>query len=525
MSGTHSRPRASLPGVALMLPIGPSRETILRVESEYRHIFARLSRRGCGEKLEVQPPLELMMPSELGTLLDAHPGVCIVHLCGSNTSLSPLLDEEIVAGFAMLDEVAQLDCVVLDVHHSSAQAEQIAQHVQWVVAMPTGTADTVVTAFAGHFYVALALGDSIDDAFETGLAGTKLAFVAQGRMPKLYQRKRAKPRARVPSPYLPAPDAPLMRAAAPSSGSQVAVSAPATRSRPHPAHAPEHHTPSTPLPLPPIPISEEESKLLLELIEEHAGIRLAINSDRFLLRLSSRLRDLGLDSYHDYYHYLYYNEKGPEEMEELIERITTHETYFFREQYQLDALSEQILPALAKRLEKDRRLRIWSAGCSTGEEVYTLAILLLESKLFTHWDISLLGTDISQRVIETARAGFYGENSFRTISARHRELYFTDAEGRAVVRQDLREMCRFETLNLMETEHFAELGTLDIILCRNVLIYLSPETRQRAVSAFYQQLRSGGYMLLGHSESLLGLKTRFDLAQMRKSLVYRKPGW
>lgn len=271
-------------------------------------------------------------------------------------------------------------------------------------------------------------------------------------------------------------------------------------------------------------MTDDETRLLVEAIQEHCGVTLSINSGFFLeRRLGPRLEALGLASYLDYYQYLRYDPAGPREMEELIERITTHETYFFREQYQLEALSEEILPKLAERLERQRRIQVWSAGCSTGEEVYTIAMLLLESGLFKGWNIRVMGSDISRKVLATARAAVYGENSFRTTSALLRRKYFVEANGRWTVRDDVRSMCSFGQLNLVSTERFRVLGPQDVIFCRNVLMYLSQEARHRVVEAFYDRLTPGGFLLLGHSESLLNVTTRFDLAHLQKDLVYRKP--
>ena len=271
-------------------------------------------------------------------------------------------------------------------------------------------------------------------------------------------------------------------------------------------------------------MNDDETRLLVEAIQEHCGVTLSINSGFFLeRRLSPRLEALGLSSYLDYYQYLRYDPAGPREMEELIERITTHETYFFREQYQLEAFSEEILPKLAERLDRQRRIQVWSAGCSTGEEVYTIAMLLLESGLFKGWNIRVMGSDISRKVLATARAAVYGENSFRTTSALLRRKYFVEANGRWTVRDDVRSMCSFGQLNLVSTERFRVLGPQDVIFCRNVLMYLSQEARHRVVEAFYDRLTPGGFLLLGHSESLLNVTTRFDLAHLQKDLVYRKP--
>jgi chemotaxis protein methyltransferase CheR len=271
-------------------------------------------------------------------------------------------------------------------------------------------------------------------------------------------------------------------------------------------------------------LTEEESRLIQEVVLEHCGLSHGLDSSFFLeRRVAPRLEALGLGSYREYYHFLRYDPGGADELEELIERITTHETYLFREQYQLDAFREEILPELYDRLRKRKRLLVWSAGCSTGEEVYTLAILLLEDGRFRDWSVRIMGSDISRIVISHARQAYYGPSSFRTTPPELQKRYFQEQMGRFRLRDDVRAMCSFGQLNLLQTERFRLLGACDAIFCRNVLMYLSAASRARVVDAFYDTLAPGGYLLLGHSESLLNVSTRFDLAHLEKDLVYRRP--
>lgn len=273
-----------------------------------------------------------------------------------------------------------------------------------------------------------------------------------------------------------------------------------------------------------IAITPEEARLLQEVIQEHCGVCYGIDSGFFLQRrLGPRLESLGLSSFRDYYHYLRYDPAGPDELEELVERITTHETYFFREQYQLDAFSGEILPELYGRLRNRKRLSVWSAGCSTGEEVYTIAMLILEDGRFRDWNTRVVGSDISRKVLAQARAAFYGPLSFRTTDEIMQRRYFSEHQGKFRLRDDVRNLCSFGQLNLVSTERYRVLGSIDVIFCRNVLMYLSAEARHQVVEAFYDLLTPGGWLLLGHSESLLNVTTRFDLAHLDKDLVYRKP--
>jgi chemotaxis protein methyltransferase CheR len=273
-----------------------------------------------------------------------------------------------------------------------------------------------------------------------------------------------------------------------------------------------------------ISTSPEEMRLLQEIIADHCGISQGLDSTVFLeRRLGPRLEALGLTSYREYYQYLRYDPGGPREMEELIERITTHETYLFREQYQLDAFSEELIPEIHERLRLRRRLAIWSAGCSTGEEVYTLAILLKEDGRFEGWSVRVAGSDISRKVVVQARRGTYGMSSFRTTSPHLRRKYFHETNGKYRIRDDVRSLCSFGQLNLLDIDRYKVLGRYDLIFCRNVLMYLSSDARQRVIDAFYDTLMPGGYLLLGHSESLLNLTTLFDLVHLSKDLVYQRP--
>ncbi|MBZ5713074.1 CheR family methyltransferase [Nannocystis pusilla] len=269
-------------------------------------------------------------------------------------------------------------------------------------------------------------------------------------------------------------------------------------------------------------ITPEESRLLAELILDYCGVLLGGDAG-FLLerRLASRLDHLSLGSYLEYYHYLSYDLGGPAELLECIERVTTHETYLFREQFQLDAFQREILPVLLGRRGAGAPV-VWSAGCSTGEEAYTIAALLTET---ARPGSRVIGSDISVRGVRAAEAGIYGPSSFRTTPEDRRERYFEPLPGgqwRAI--EPLRRMCTFVHLNLLDTARYRELGAIDTIFCRNVLMYLSNQARRRVVEGFYDALVPGGYLLLGHSESLISVPGRFDLVNLSNDLVYRKPG-
>jgi chemotaxis protein methyltransferase CheR len=267
-----------------------------------------------------------------------------------------------------------------------------------------------------------------------------------------------------------------------------------------------------------------EFRLLRDLIYDYCGIYFQDDAG-FLIqrRLAPRLEATGCRSFAEYYEILRYHNKRPEELEEIAQRITTNETYFFREGYQLDALRHEILPEAHAQRRRGRRLMIWSAGCATGEEAYTLAILVLESGLFRDWEVRIFGNDISRRVLQIARKAVYGHHSFRQTEERYLRRYFRDVDGRHQVKDEVKSLVTFGQLNLMDAESLALVGEVDIVLCRNVLIYFDVAARRRAIDSFHRRLVPGGYLLLGHSESLLNLSTAFELVHLQHDMVYRKP--
>ncbi len=274
----------------------------------------------------------------------------------------------------------------------------------------------------------------------------------------------------------------------------------------------------------PVPMTLEEFRLLRDLIHEHCGIFFP-DDNKYLLhrRLGPRLEARAARTFLDYYRFLRYDSGRKAELEEIIERVTTNETYFFRESVQLDTLKGEILPRLHRAQPRGRRLTIWSAGCATGEEVYTIAILLLESGLFAGWDVRVFGNDISRRVLAVARRGLYGKSSFRQTDERTLRRWFSEVDGKWQVRDEVKALTAFGHLNLLDEDMLSIVGDCDVILCRNVLIYFDQPARRRVVSTFHRKLLKGGYLLLGHSESLLNLSTAFELVHFPRDMVYRKP--
>ncbi|HEX9287956.1 MAG TPA: protein-glutamate O-methyltransferase CheR [Anaeromyxobacteraceae bacterium] len=272
-------------------------------------------------------------------------------------------------------------------------------------------------------------------------------------------------------------------------------------------------------------MTDTEYRLLRELIYHHCGLSFG-EEMRYLVerRLGPRLQYHGLADFTAYHRFLRYDLGRRAELETAVEVLTTNETYFYREPHQLRAFSEEILPEVARENTGARRLRIWSAGCSTGEEVYTIAILLARSGLFHGWDLDVFGSDIARRVLAVARAGAYGPHAFRTPEAEAIRPWFRADAGKWHVRDDIRRLASFGHLNLLDERMMTLVGSVDVVFCRNVMIYFDLAARKRVVRTFRDKLRDGGYLLLGHAESLLNVTTDFELVHLRNDLVYRKPG-
>lgn len=271
-------------------------------------------------------------------------------------------------------------------------------------------------------------------------------------------------------------------------------------------------------------LKPEEFRLLRDLLAQRTGLSFAADARASIeRRLRERLAIVGVPTFGEYYQYLRFNPRASAEWEEAIDLLTTNETYFFREDYQLRSFSTEVLPMLHEQAKARRRLALWSAGCSTGEEAYTIAMLVLQSGLFEGWEVKIFGSDISKRCIATARRAVYGPSSFRSTPPEAKRAYFVErADGLHVVER-VKSLCQFGQMNLLDSERTRLLGRIDAIFCRNVLIYFDPHARRRTIEMFHERLYQGGVLLLGHSESLLNVTTAFELLHLREDLVYRKP--
>jgi chemotaxis protein methyltransferase CheR len=270
-------------------------------------------------------------------------------------------------------------------------------------------------------------------------------------------------------------------------------------------------------------MQDGEYRMFAELIRKHCGLHFG-EETRFLLerRIERRMRERGVSSI-SAYHYELRSSQGGGELAQLIDEVTTNETYFFRERRQLRALVEEILPEAMLRNGRRGPLSIWCAGCASGEEPYSIVILARESGMDPASDLRVYASDISRRMLQRARQGTYRENSFRETEPALRESYFEEKDEHWKICDEVKKHVDFIHLNLMDRSKVALLGTMDVILCRNVLIYFDVDSKRRVIETFEEKLRPGGHLLLGHSESLINLSTSLELRHLRNDLVYRRP--
>jgi chemotaxis protein methyltransferase CheR len=261
---------------------------------------------------------------------------------------------------------------------------------------------------------------------------------------------------------------------------------------------------------------------LRRVIHEHSGIWLADAKLVFLqVRLADRLRDASISTPREYYHFIKYDPRGADEILHLVDAITINETWFFREMGPLEAWREAVLERL---VESGARLRVWCAGCSNGAEPYTIAMMLGDSLSPTLLSrLEIIATDISQRSLETARAGVYDAHSLRHTEDRWKQKYFEPlGDGRLSIRSELRQYVHFGWSNLTDPHLAARIGPVDLVTCRNVIIYFDERSRQAALANLHAALKNGGYLILGHAESLALVNSPFEVVSISGTVLYRR---
>jgi chemotaxis protein methyltransferase CheR len=243
---------------------------------------------------------------------------------------------------------------------------------------------------------------------------------------------------------------------------------------------------------------------------------------------SRRMKQLNARTPREYWDFLTAQPGRDGELRHLLNEITIGETSLFRSQPQLDALRKVILPEIAAEKTKQitKRLRIWSAGCSTGEESYTLAMSMLEEseRLLKGWTVEVLATDLNDRSVETAKAGIYGDYALRNTTDYFKRKYFTTVDEKKLqVRPEVKKLINFSRLNLQDDSRMLFMKGMDLIFCCNVLIYFDGASKSKVINHFFTNLNFGGYFFLGTSESLMKLNEQFHLVHFPGTIAYWKP--
>lgn len=254
-------------------------------------------------------------------------------------------------------------------------------------------------------------------------------------------------------------------------------------------------------------------------VYDYCGLNYLNNLSSLELKISKRLTQLNLQSLWSYIRVL---EEDKSEWDHLIQLLTINETYFYREDKQLLVYQNTILPRLKD--SNANKIKVWSAGCSTGEEPYSLAILTKESNVNESKRVEIVGTDIDKKVLNIAKHGVYNKNSlsFRRIPQNWLQKYFVETETDYVLKDDIKEMVSFRYLNLLDEKENCEKEVYDIIFCRNVLIYFDEETIKKVVTTFYKALKKGGYLFLGHAETISKFDIGFETINEDGTFYYRK---
>jgi len=287
-------------------------------------------------------------------------------------------------------------------------------------------------------------------------------------------------------------------------------------------------------------LTESELKLLQALVYQECGMHFDERRTHFLQdRLQRRLKECQLDSFYSYYRLLI-SKEGKRELARLLENLTVNETSFFRNKAQLELFHKHILEVLIhrKQQQRDYSLRIWSAGCSTGQEAYTLAMLVIDALSYYYlrnplpvdlplpkplvpppWRVEVLASDISYSVLRAGQEGTYGENQMSMVDYGYRLRYFDKVAERYAIKKPLKEMVHFDFHNL-KTEYLPQRN--DVIFCRNVMMYFDEPEQKRLIEKFYRCLNAGGYLFVGHAESLLGLTKKFQMVHKDSGTAYQR---
>jgi chemotaxis protein methyltransferase CheR len=274
----------------------------------------------------------------------------------------------------------------------------------------------------------------------------------------------------------------------------------------------------------PATISLGDFQKFQEFFYRKTGIQFDLSKRYFVdKRLLERMAETGFDSFRSYFTMLRFQASG-EELQRLTNCMTVNETYFFREDYQFECMVHSMLPELTRRRAKGLPIRIWSIPSSSGEEAYSIAIYLLEFwPGLADWDVEIISSDIDTEILAQARRGLYSPRSVQHLPARLLSRYFTRNRESYQIKDELREAVEFTRVNLSEPGDTRPYRDFDLIFCRNLLIYFDEVSRKAAAETFFDALRPGGYLCLGHSESMSRISPIYKIHKFPEAIVYQKP--
>ncbi len=271
-------------------------------------------------------------------------------------------------------------------------------------------------------------------------------------------------------------------------------------------------------------LSDELYGKYIKLIYKKTGLHYEYNKKYFVeKRIIQHAELLQLNSLNEYYMYLKFGTE-PSEFHQLINDLTVNETYFFRDFPQLRNFAEDVLPLVEKRKTDRKKIKIWCAACSTGEEAYTLSIILQEMlDEPAKWDVQIFASDINSEVLQSAKAGIYDSRAIKDVPLTYLEKYFRKRQDKYHINHDIKQSVSFLQINLMDARARSSISGCDFIFCRNCLIYFDDISRKSVVMSFYESLNPGGFLFLGHSESVGRITSSFRAKKIGDTVVYSRP--
>ncbi len=271
-------------------------------------------------------------------------------------------------------------------------------------------------------------------------------------------------------------------------------------------------------------LSDELFNKFIKMIYKKTGIFYEYNKKYFVQkRIEKRAEILEVDNLNEYYILLKFAEDNSE-FDQLINDLTVNETYFFRDFPQLRNFAEDVLPLFEKENQNRKKIKIWCAACSTGEEPYTLSIILQEMlDKYEEWEVQILASDINTEVLQYAKIGLYEKRSVKDVPIEYLEKYFTVRHDKHLINLNVRKPITFKRINLFDEKDMSNINGCDFIFCRNCLIYFDDESRRNVLSSFYRSLNPGGFIFLGHSESVGRISSAYKVQRIGDTIIYSRP--